>query len=287
MSMKLLIITGMSGAGKSQAVNVLEDLGYYCVDNIPPALITSFVDLGKRGNETLSRLAVVTDTRGGELFSEIDSVLEKLKERNIEYQILFLDSSDEVLIRRYKENRRKHPLCDGTDISIAQAVAKEREMLKILRLCADYIVDTSQISPAQLKEKLSSIFFGNVNNGFIIQCMSFGFKYGPVIDADMLIDVRCLPNPFYNPELRNLTGLDRQVKEYVLDSEESKEYARRLIDFIDYALPLYSKEGKSQLSIAIGCTGGKHRSVTFAQLINKHLCENGYRSVAVHRDIKK
>lgn len=285
--MKLLIVTGMSGAGKSQAVNALEDLGYYCVDNIPPALIPSFVDLGKRGNETLSRLAVVTDTRGGELFSDIDSVLEKLKERNIEYQILFLDAADEVLIQRYKENRRKHPLSEGSDVSVAQAVVKEREMLKILRLCADFIVDTSHISPSQLKEHLSSIFFGNVNNGFIIQCMSFGFKYGPVIDADMLIDVRCLPNPFYAPDLRPLTGLDREVRDYVLQSEESKEYAKRLIDFIDYALPFYSKEGKSQFSIAIGCTGGKHRSVTFAQMLNKHLCDNGYHSVAVHRDIKK
>lgn len=285
--MKLLIVTGMSGAGKSQAVNALEDLGYYCVDNIPPALIPSFVDLGKRSNEALSRLAVVTDTRGGELFSEIDSVLQKLKERNIEYQILFLDASDEVLIQRYKENRRKHPLCDDSDITVAEAVSKERQMLKIIRLCADYIVDTSRISPAQLKENLSSIFFGNINNGFVIQCMSFGFKYGPVIDADLLIDVRCLPNPFYDPVLKPLTGLDRAVKDYVLASEESKEYAKRLIDFIDYAVPLYCKEGKSQLSIAIGCTGGKHRSVTFAQLINKHLCDKGYRSVAVHRDIKK
>lgn len=285
--MKLLVVTGMSGAGKSQAVNALEDLGYYCVDNIPPALIPSFVDLGKRGSESLSRLAVVTDTRGGELFSDIDNVLQKLKERNVDYQILFLDASDDVLIRRYKENRRKHPLSDGSELSIAQAVAKEREMLKILRLCADYIVDTSHISPSQLKEHLSSIFFGNINNSFVIQCMSFGFKYGPAIDADMQIDVRCLPNPFYDIELRPLTGLDSKVRDYVLKSEESKEYLKRLIDFIDYALPLYSKEGKSQLNIAIGCTGGKHRSVTFAHLLNKHLCEKGYHSVAVHRDIKK
>lgn len=285
--MKLLIVTGMSGAGKSQAVNALEDLGYYCVDNIPPTLIPAFVDLGKQGNESLSRLAVVTDTRGGELFSEIDNVLDKLKERNVEYQILFLDAADEVLVQRYKENRRKHPLSDESEVSIASAVAKEREMLKILRLCADYIVDTSRISPAQLKERLSSLFFGNSNNGFVIQCMSFGFKYGPAIDADMIFDVRCLPNPFYDPELRPLTGLDREVRDYVLSGEESKEYAKRLIDFIDYALPLYSKEGKSRLSIAIGCTGGKHRSVTFANLINKHLCEKGYHSVAVHRDIKK
>lgn len=285
--MKLLIVTGMSGAGKSQAVNSLEDLGYYCVDNIPPALIPAFVDLGKHGSESLSRLAVVTDTRGGELFSDIDSVLQKMKERNIEYKILFLDASDEVLVQRYKENRRKHPLSDGSELSIAQAVAREREMLKILRLCADYIIDTSRISPTQLRENLSSIFFGNTNNGFTVQCMSFGFKYGTVIDADMLIDVRCLPNPYYVATLRNLTGIDREVRDYVMQSEESKEFAKRLIDYIDYALPLYSKEGKSRLNIAIGCTGGKHRSVTFAHIINKHLTQQGYHSVVVHRDINK
>lgn len=285
--MNLLIVTGMSGAGKSQAVNALEDLGYYCVDNIPPTLIPSFVDLGKRGSETLARLAVVTDTRGGDLFSEIENTLSCLKERSIEYKILFLDASDEVLVRRYKENRRKHPLCANTDISVAQAVKSEREMLKILRLCADYIVDTSQISPSQLKERLSSIFFGNTNNGFVIECMSFGFKYGPVIDADILVDVRCLPNPFYDTLLRPLTGLDDRVKEYVLSTDESVKYANKLIDFIDCSLPLYSKEGKSRLCIAVGCTGGKHRSVTFAEIINKHLNEKGYHSVAVHRDINK
>ena len=284
--MNLLIVTGMSGAGKSQAINALEDLGYYCVDNIPPALIPSFVDMGK-DSETLSQLAVVTDSRGGELFSDIENVLAKLKERKIDYRILFLDASNEVLIRRYKENRRKHPLCDDGNITLENAVSKERELLKILRLCADYIVDTSQISPYQLKEHLSSLFFGNTNNGFVIQCMSFGFKYGPVIDADLIIDARCLPNPFYDNELRNLTGLDKAVRDYVLQTEEAKNFAKKLIDFIDCSLPLYMKEGKSRLCIAIGCTGGKHRSVTFAELIHKHLSIQGYHSVTVHRDIKK
>ncbi|MBE6729040.1 MAG: RNase adapter RapZ [Ruminococcaceae bacterium] len=285
--MNLLIVTGMSGAGKSQAVNSLEDLGYYCVDNIPPALIPSFVDLGKRGSESLSRLAVVTDTRGGDLFSEIENILNMLKGRNVQYKLLFLDASDDVLIRRYKENRRKHPLCNVSDITVEEAVKIERKMLKVLRLCADYIVDTSLISPAQLKEQLSTIFFGNNNNGFSVQCISFGFKHGPLMDADILIDARCLPNPFYDEGLKNLTGLDNRVKEYVLSTDDAKEFSNKLLSFIDSAVPLYSKEGKSRLCIGIGCTGGKHRSVTFAEEITKFLNEKGYNCVAVHRDINK
>lgn len=285
--MNLLIVTGMSGAGKSQAVNSLEDLGYFCVDNIPPALIPSFVDLGKRGSESLNRLAVVTDTRGGDLFSEIENILNTLKDRNIDYKLLFLDASDEVLVRRYKENRRKHPLCISNDITVDEAVKKERELLKVLRLCADFIVDTSNIRPLELKERLSSLFFGNTNNGFGIQCMSFGFKYGPLTEADILIDTRCLPNPYYDEKLRMLTGIDNKVKEYVLSTDESKNFARKLVAFIDSAVPLYSKEGKSRLCIGFGCTGGKHRSVTFAELMNKYLNEKGYNSVAVHRDINK
>lgn len=285
--MNLLIVTGMSGAGKSQAVNSLEDLGYYCVDNIPPALIPSFVDLGKRGSESLNRLAVVTDTRGGDLFSEIESILNLLKDRSIDYKLLFLDASDEVLIRRYKENRRKHPLCSDTDLTVDDAVRKEREMLKMLRLCADYIVDTSLISPSQLKERLSSLFFGNTNNGFGVQCISFGFKYGPLTEADILIDARCLPNPYYEEDLKKLTGLDSSVRDYVLSTDSAKDFADKLIAFIDSAVPLYSNEGKSRLCIGIGCTGGKHRSVTFAEIISKHLTEKGYNCVAVHRDINK
>ncbi|MEE0946732.1 MAG: RNase adapter RapZ [Acutalibacteraceae bacterium] len=284
--MNLLIVTGMSGAGKSLAVNALEDLGYYCVDNIPPALIPSFVDLGTRSDESFENLAVVTDARGGDWFSEIEDTLKLLKERSVKYSILFIDATDEVLIRRYKENRRKHPLANG-EITVAKAVEKERELLKFLRLCADYIIDTSFILPAQLKERLSTLFFGNSNNSFTVQCMSFGFKYGPLSDADILIDARCLPNPYYDPALRDCTGMDKAVREYVLSTDEARQFANRLTDFIDCALPLYSKEGKSKLSIAIGCTGGKHRSVTFAELINKHLIEKGYHSVAVHRDINK
>ena len=285
--MELLIVTGMSGAGKSQAANALEDMGFYCVDNIPPAIIPSFVDLSNRSGDELSKMAIVTDIRGGNMFTEILGVLEDLKSRNINLKVLFLDASDEVLIRRYKENRRKHPLLNTKKMSITQAVEEEREMLEQIRSIADFVVDTSYISISQLKEKLSNIFFGSVATVLKIECKSFGFKYGTDTEADMVFDVRCLPNPFYIEELKNKTGLDSQVREYVMNSSESTEFYNRLIAFIDYSVPLYAKEGKSQLVIAFGCTGGKHRSVTFAELASAHLKKNNYDCITVHRDIQK
>lgn len=283
----ILIVTGMSGAGKSQAANALEDMGFYCVDNIPPSIIPAFVELSARGNEELGRIAIVTDARGGDMFSEISDVLESLKKNSVDYKILFLDASDEVLERRYKENRRKHPLCDKKDLSLFEAVKEERKMLSQIRFSADYIVDTSRISIAQLKGQLSDLFFGNDNGGFSIQCKSFGFKYGSDSEADMVIDVRCLPNPFYIDTLKQKTGMDKPVVDYVMQFEESKEFYKRLTDFIDYSVPLYVKEGKSRLVIAIGCTGGKHRSVTFAELLYKHLGELGYKVSTNHRDLYK
>lgn len=285
--MNFLIVTGLSGAGKSQAANVLEDIGFYCVDNIPPAIIPAFVELSSRGNEELGRMAVVTDVRGGDMFSEISDVLENLKRNNVSYKILFLDASDEVLIRRYKENRRKHPLCDRNNLSLSEAVETERKLLSQIRFMADYVVDTSRISTAQLKEQLSDIFLGSGSVGLTIQCKSFGFKYGSDAEADIVIDVRCLPNPFYIEELKDKTGKNREVRDYILSFEESREFANKLIDFIDFSVPLYAKEGKSQLVIAIGCTGGKHRSVTFAELLFEHLSSNGYRVSTIHRDIFK
>lgn len=285
--MELLIVTGMSGAGKSQAANVLEDIGYYCVDNIPPAIIPSFVELSARSGDLLSKMAIVTDMRGGVLFSEISEVLTNLKNNSVNYKILFLDAADDVLIRRYKENRRKHPLADGNNLSVADAVARERDTLKLIRFMSDYVVDTSHISIAQLKVQLSSIFFGSVSNVLKIQCKSFGFKYGSDSEADLVFDVRCLPNPFYVEELKPKTGLDKEVRDYVTASEDAKTFLERLISFIDCAVPLYAKEGKSQLVISIGCTGGKHRSVTFAELIGGHLKEAGYNCSINHRDIYK
>lgn len=285
--MNLLIVTGLSGAGKSQAANVLEDMGFYCVDNIPPAIIPAFVELSRRGNEELGKIAIVTDARGGDMFEDICSVLDGLRESKVDYKVLFLDAADDVLVRRYKENRRKHPLADRDDMTLLEAVKAEREMLTQIYLMSDFIVDTSLISTAQLKEKIRDIFYDSEKSGLKIICKSFGFKYGADAEADIVFDVRCLPNPFYIEELKHKTGIEAAVREYVMDSDDSKEFARKVTDFADFSVPLYIKEGKSQLVISFGCTGGKHRSVTFAQLLSKHLSEKGYDVSVMHRDINK
>ena len=284
--MDLLIVTGMSGAGKSQAANALEDMGYYCVDNIPPTIIPALVNLSLREGSTLKKIAIVTDIRGGDMFSDLEDILYQLKKQEIEYKIIFIDADDSVLVRRYKENRRKHPLCEET-ISISDAVREERKRLSAIRAVSDYVVDTTYISISQLREKLLDIFGMGVKKSLNIQCKSFGFKYGADTEADLVIDVRCLPNPFYIEELKNKTGLEKQVRDYVLSTDESKQFFEKLAEFIDCAVPLYSKEGKSQLIIAFGCTGGKHRSVTFAQLMCKRLTEKNYNCKAIHRDIHK
>lgn len=284
--MELIIVTGMSGAGKTQAAKMLEDIGFYCMDNIPPAIIPSFVELSNKSGGELSRMAIVTDVRGGNMFSEISDVLKHLDETHVGFKVLFLDAKDEVVIRRYKENRRKHPL-QRDEMSLSEAVSKERKLLGKIHSRADFVIDTSFISISQLKEKLSGIFLENAKDVLKIQCKSFGFKYGADTEADVVFDVRCLPNPFYIEELKNKTGLDKEVRDYVMNSEESQEFLKKIIDFIDYAVPLYAKEGKSQLTIAFGCTGGKHRSVTFAELLNEHLKVKKYDCVSVHRDIQK
>ena len=285
--MNLIIVTGLSGAGKSQAANALEDMGYYCVDNIPPAIIPAFVDLSKRESEGLSKLAVVTDMRGGSMFSDIVRVLKELKNAGIEYKILFLDAADDVLIRRYKENRRKHPLCDMEGISLSDAVKLERDKLSVIHAAADFVIDTSLISSAQLKSILTETFLKSAQKGLRILCKSFGFKYGIDADADSVFDVRCLPNPYYIEDLRDKTGKDRSVSDYVLDSKDSAAFKEKVLAFVDFSIPLYIKEGKSQLVISFGCTGGKHRSVTFAELLCEHLKSQGYDASAIHRDIDK
>lgn len=284
--MELVIVTGMSGAGKTQAAKQLEDMGFYCVDNIPPAIIPSFVELSNKSGNELNKLAVVTDVRGGNMFSEISDVLSQLKNANTSFKILYLDAMDEVIIRRYKENRRKHPLSEG-GMSLAKAVEKERKLLSKIHLSADFVIDTSYISIAQLKEKLSAIFFKGARDVLKIQSKSFGFKYGTDTEADLVIDVRCLPNPFYVEDLKHKTGLDNKVKEYIMNSADSTAFFEKITAFLDCSVPLYAKEGKSQLTIAFGCTGGKHRSVTFAELVAKYLKEQNYDCISVHRDIHK
>ena len=285
--MEFLIITGLSGAGKSRAIDALEDIGFYCVDNIPPKLIIAFYEMSKQAKGTLSRVAVVTDIRGGDMFSSLFETLDQMKSENKEYKILFLDANDSVLMNRFKETRRKHPLVENCLGSLEQAVKLERDVLKPVRECADYIIDTSYLSPAQLKERISSLFLGDSSDALMIHCVSFGFKYGIPAESDLVFDVRCLPNPYYVEDLRNLTGLDEPVRSYVMKCEQTQGFIERFLNLIDYMIPLYCNEGKSQLVIAIGCTGGHHRSVALAQLLYNHLLEQNRRTSVNHRDIQK
>lgn len=285
--MELLIVTGMSGSGKSAVVDALEDLGYFCADNLPPAIIPTIAQFVSKTDNT-QKIATVTDIRVGEkMFNEFSNVLEMLEEQNYNYKILFVDASDEVLVRRYKETRRKHPLLEKCDGSLHAAIVMEREKLLNIRMRADYIIDTSKSSVAECKQRVNELFLENPNNALSIRCMSFGFKYGIPSDADLVFDVRCLPNPFYVPSMKYRTGLEKDVSDYIMDSEHSVNVLNKLNDLIDYMVPLYIEEGKSQLVIAIGCTGGRHRSVCFAEKIRENLLRLGYSVNVKHRDIEK
>ena len=283
--MDFVIVTGLSGSGKSKAVDALEDIGFFCVDNMPPTFIEKFYELC--AEEEMHKVAIVTDTRGGYLFKGLEKSLDQLDSKNIDYKILFFECSDEILYNRFKETRRKHPLIDDCEGSVMASVKRERELLEPLRGRADYLIDTTHLSPAQLKERISDIFLGDSVKGLRISCMSFGFKYGAPTEADMLFDVRCLPNPFYIDELRNLTGLNEEVYNYVMEKPETKGFVERLFDMVDYLIPLYSEEGKSSLVIAIGCTGGKHRSVTIAEALCSYFSEKGLKVTTMHRDITR
>lgn len=285
--MEFLIVTGLSGAGKSRAMDALEDIGFYCADNIPPKLIATFYELSRQAKGALSRVAVVTDIRGGDMFSSLLETLDAMKAENKEYRLLFLDANDFTLVNRFKETRRKHPLSDNCLGSLEQAVKLERDVLRPVKERADYVIDTSLLSPAQLKERISGLFLGDASDALRIHCVSFGFKYGIPAEADLVMDVRCLPNPYYVEELKNLTGLDEPVRSYVMKWDQTKGFVRRFFDLVDFMIPLYCDEGKSQLVIAIGCTGGHHRSVTLAELLYNHLLQKDLRVSVNHRDIHK
>ena len=285
--MDFVIVTGLSGAGKTGAMHALEDIGFFCVDNLPPALIPVFYDLCTESEGSRQRIAVATDTRGGELFKSFFTAMETLKRDKKAYRILFLDSSDAVLVRRFKETRRRHPLSDDLGGELEQAVKLEREMLRPVKDCADYVIDTSGLSPTQLRNQIGQLFLANPGDSMGVHCISFGFKHGIPLEADLVFDVRCLPNPFYVEELRPKTGLDQEVRDYVFEKEETQGFITRWMDMIDYLLPLYGKEGKSQLVIAVGCTGGHHRSVALAQYLCDTLGARGVRTSVTHRDIQK
>ncbi|MBQ8753345.1 MAG: RNase adapter RapZ [Clostridia bacterium] len=285
--MTFVIVSGLSGAGKSQAMHALEDIGFYCVDNMPPKLLPKFGELCLQSNENLTRVSMVVDVRGGDQFRELFANLDGIRAQGGDYKILFLECDDAVLARRYKETRRQHPLAYKTDGSVRGAIALERDMLDEVRSRTDYLIDTTHLSTSHLKKRVEDLFLEDAADGMLVECMSFGFKYGYPAEADLVFDVRCFPNPFYIPELKTQTGMDAPVREFVLAHEETQGFLTRLYDLIDYLVPLYRGEGKSQLVIAIGCTGGKHRSVTIAQTLAQHLEDAGDRVRVNHRDIQK
>jgi Predicted P-loop-containing kinase len=283
--MNIIIVTGLSGAGKSQAANALEDIGYFCIDNMPPSLIPKFAEMSMQLNRD-GNVAIVTDVRTGDMFGGFFDALEELRSINAQYKILFLDANDDVLVKRYSESRRKHPL--STDnVGIAEAIRDERVMLKPVFELADYHVDTTYISNQQLRDRIVSLFLSDRNASMKVRCISFGFKYGLPNESDLVYDVRFLPNPFYIDELKNKTGLDSEVFDYVMEQDAAKQYITKLCDLTDFLLPQYRSEGKSQLVISIGCTGGKHRSVAIAEELARHITENGFKCKAIHRDINK
>jgi len=283
--MKILIVTGLSGAGKTQVIKALEDIGYFCVDNMPPELMPKFAEICHRASEKMEKIAVVTDIRGGDMFGELAAAIDELEELGYETEILFLEASDETLIKRYKETRRLHPSADGGRIT--DGIMKERELLSGAKNKADHIIDTSNMSASMLRASIKALYGTQLSDGLMINVMSFGFKYGIPLDGDLVFDVRFLPNPFYIPELKEYTGLQTCVHDYVMEFDESQKFLKMLTDMVEFLIPEYVKEGKNQLVIAIGCTGGHHRSVTLAEELYKFLKKNEHNVTITHRDINK
>ena len=285
--MRLVIVTGMSGAGKTVALKMFEDLGFYCVDNMPVLLMEKFVDLLRENSGEPEDVAMGVDIRSGDELSQLQEILDRWKMKKIPCQILFLDASDEVLIKRYKETRRNHPLAGNGRLD--RGIAREREKVAFLKRQADYILDTSSLLTRELREELARIFSGGQPyENLFVTVLSFGFKYGIPVDADLVFDVRFLPNPYYVEELKYQTGEDARVREYVMQGGTCEKFLEKLYDMMEFLIPNYIKEGKNQLVIAVGCTGGKHRSVTVAGALYSRLKEKKELGVKLeHRDIDK
>lgn len=284
--MRFVIVTGMSGAGKSTALRTLEDMGFFCVDNLPVMLIETFAGIAHDDKLEVENVAIGVDIRSGEALGQLSICLEQMKNKNYNYEILFLDATEPELVKRYKETRRKHPLSKTGRIN--EGIKREREKIEFLKQRADYIIDTSTLLTRELKAELEKIFIGGeAYNNIIITVMSFGFKYGIPRDSDLVYDVRFLPNPYYDLKLRPLTGNDEPVKAVVSNCAEYREFMDKLTDMVKFLLPYYKREGKNQLVISIGCTGGKHRSVTVANELSKLLEDLPYTVRLFHRDITK
>ncbi len=281
----ILIISGLSGAGKTQAVNVLEDLDYYCVDNMPPALLSKFIDLGLQSEGKIDKVALVIDVRGGGFFHNLSQALQELEENHLPYEILFLEASDEVLVRRFKESRRRHPLAPQD--RLLDAIKMERSILEELRGRANLVLDTSETTPRQFKEKLTELYSESLTGSFSVNVVSFGYKRGIPLDCDIMMDVRFLPNPYYDPQMSKQTGKDQEVIDYVMNSPITKSFVRRFLNLLKFLIPYYIKEGKTNLVIAIGCTGGQHRSVVLADYVGRQLSKQEYNAIIRHRDVGK
>lgn len=285
--MRFVIVTGMSGAGKTQAIRNLEDLGYFCIDNLPPTLIPKFAEVCYEARGKIDKIALVIDIRGGEFFHDLFHSLNYLKSENYKYEILFLDASDEVLVKRFKECRRKHPL--APEGRILNGIVEERKRLREVKDNADNIIDTSNFTNMVLREEITRVYGeeGQLETQLMITVLSFGFKYGIPVDSDLVFDVRFLPNPFYIPELKEFSGNDTPVVEYVMGYNETKNFIDKLQDMLNFLIPNYQREGKRQLIVSIGCTGGRHRSVAIANAIYGKLKEDGHKVTIDHRDINE
>lgn len=282
---RLVIVTGMSGAGKTQACRYMEDLGYFVVDNLPPVFIPKFVELCQHTGGHVGKVVLVVDTRSREFFDTFISVISTMRRDEIPFEMLFVDASDPVIIRRYKETRRRHPLAPASRLS--EGIAKEREWLAPAREKATYIIDTSELKKVELKDKIHRLFGSSENQPLSINVVSFGFKFGMPLDADMVLDVRFLPNPFYIDSMRHKSGSVPEVADYIASFPVTEEFLAKLDDMVDFLVPQYEKEGKTQLVIAVGCTGGMHRSVFTAQHIYDRLSADGYTVRLEHRDLMK
>lgn len=283
--MRFVILTGLSGAGKTQTIRNLEDLGFFCVDNLPPTVIPKFAEACYQTNGNIDKIALVIDIRGGKFFDDLFESLTFLKEQGYLYEILFLEASDEVLVKRYKESRRKHPL--APEGRVLNGIATERKKLKDVRERADHIINTTKLSARELTEKINDIYGeeGQIETKLMITVLSFGFKYGIPVDSDLVFDVRFLPNPYYIPELKQYSGNEKPVRDYVLEFEGTKTFIEKLMDMLEFLIPNYKKEGKRQLIVSIGCTGGRHRSVAIANKVYELLEQGGYTVNIDHRDI--
>ena len=286
--MRFVIVTGMSGGGKSTAMRMLEDVGFFCVDNLPVPLIEKFMELLVMPGNEISKAALGLDVRADQSFGDAMKILDRMRQNGFIFEVLFMDASDSALVKRYKESRRVHPLCTPEDSRVEHGISKEREILTEMKKKADYIIDTSKLLTRELKEEIDRIFVKNGEyNNLIISIMSFGFKHGIPADADLVFDVRFLPNPFYIDELKYMTGNDKGVQEYVMGFPEAGQFMDKLEDMLRFLIPNYIKEGKYQLVVAIGCTGGKHRSVTLANELYRRMKDKGNYGLTIsHRDVK-